>query len=72
MDSLTYIGHATTLLRLGQGSILTDPMLRNWLGPLQRQGPSPSRELPQIADAVHISHLHRDHLDLPSLRRFPR
>jgi L-ascorbate metabolism protein UlaG (beta-lactamase superfamily) len=72
MDSLTYIGHATTLLRLGHGSILTDPMLRNWLGPLQRQGPPPSRELPQIADAVLISHLHRDHLDLPSLRRFPR
>ena len=72
MDSLTYIGHATTLLRLGRGSLLTDPMLRNWLGPLQRQGPPPSQELPRIPDAVLISHLHRDHLDLPSLRRFPR
>jgi L-ascorbate metabolism protein UlaG (beta-lactamase superfamily) len=72
MDSLTYIGHATTLLRLGRGSLLTDPMLRNWLGPLQRQGPPPSQELPGIPDAVLISHLHRDHLDLPSLRRFPR
>jgi len=72
MDSLTYIGHATTLLRLGHGSILTDPMLRNWLGPLRRQGPPPSQELPRIPDVVLISHLHRDHLDLPSLRRFPR
>jgi L-ascorbate metabolism protein UlaG (beta-lactamase superfamily) len=71
MDSLTYIGHATTLLRLGRSSIVTDPMLRNWLGPLQRQGPPPPRELPRIPEVVLISHLHRDHLDLPSLRRFP-
>src|SRR5215208_5924927 len=71
MDSLTYIGHATTLLRLGRSSILTDPMLRNRLGPLQRQGPPPSPELPRIPDVVLISHLHMDHLDLPSLRRVP-
>jgi L-ascorbate metabolism protein UlaG (beta-lactamase superfamily) len=69
MDSLTYIGHATTLLRLGRSSILTDPMLRGWLGPLRRQGPRPSPELPGIPDVVLISHLHRDHLDVPSLRR---
>ena len=71
MDRLTYIGHATTLLRLDGFSVLTDPMLRGWLGPLRRQGPAPPTELPRIADAVLISHLHRDHLDLPSLRRFP-
>jgi L-ascorbate metabolism protein UlaG (beta-lactamase superfamily) len=71
MDSLTYIGHGTTLLRLTGLSILTDPMLRNWLGPLHRQGPAPSRSLPRTADLVLISHLHRDHLDIPSLRRFP-
>lgn len=47
-------------------------MLRGWLGPLRRQGPAPPAELPRIADAVLISHLHRDHLDLPSLRRLPR
>ena len=71
MDSLTYIGHATTLLRLGDRSILTDPMLRRWLGPLRRQGPEPSPDTPNIPDVVLISHLHRDHLDLPSLRRVP-
>ena len=71
MDSLTYIGHATTLLRLDQGSILTDPMLRGWLGPLRRQAEAPSPELPSIADAVLISHLHRDHFDVSSLRRIP-
>jgi L-ascorbate metabolism protein UlaG (beta-lactamase superfamily) len=71
MDSLSYIGHGTTLLRLECGSILTDPMLRGWLGPLRRQGPAPSPEVPSIPDVVLISHLHRDHLDLPSLRRVP-
>jgi L-ascorbate metabolism protein UlaG (beta-lactamase superfamily) len=69
VDRLTYIGHATTLLRLDGFSVLTDPMLRGWLGPLRRQAPAPPTELPRIADAVLISHLHRDHLDLPSLRR---
>jgi L-ascorbate metabolism protein UlaG (beta-lactamase superfamily) len=72
MDSLRYIGHATTLLRLDQAAVLTDPMLRGWLGPLRRQGPPPPAELPQVPDLVLISHLHRDHLDLPSLRRLPR
>jgi L-ascorbate metabolism protein UlaG (beta-lactamase superfamily) len=72
MDSLTYIGHATTLVRLDGTSILTDPVLGSWLGPLRRQGPKPPGDLPEIADLILISHLHRDHLDLPSLRRLPR
>ena len=72
MDRLFYIGHATTLLRLGGNSILTDPMLERWLGPLRRQGAEPPRELPQVPDVVLISHLHRDHLHLRSLRRLPR
>jgi L-ascorbate metabolism protein UlaG (beta-lactamase superfamily) len=71
MNRLTYIGHATTLLGLDGASILTDPMLRGWLGPLRRQGPPPGPEVPEIADVVLISHLHRDHLDLPSLKRVP-
>jgi L-ascorbate metabolism protein UlaG (beta-lactamase superfamily) len=71
MDRLTYIGHATTLLRLDGVSVLTDPMLRGWLGPLRRQGPPPDPDVPKISDLVLISHLHRDHLDLRSLRRVP-
>ena len=71
MDRLTYIGHATTMLRLNHASILTDPVLRRWLGPLRRQGHRPEPDLPTIVDAVLISHPHRDHLDLPSLRRLP-
>jgi L-ascorbate metabolism protein UlaG (beta-lactamase superfamily) len=71
MDRLIYIGHSTTLLRLDSVAILTDPILRRWLGPLRRQGPAPDPALPGTADLVLISHLHRDHLDLPSLRRLP-
>jgi L-ascorbate metabolism protein UlaG (beta-lactamase superfamily) len=71
IDRLNYIGHATTLVRMDGFSVLTDPLLRRWLGPLRRQGPAPSADLPRSADAVLISHLHRDHLDLPSLRRLP-
>jgi L-ascorbate metabolism protein UlaG (beta-lactamase superfamily) len=71
MDSLRYIGHATTLIRLDGTAVLTDPMLRTWLGPLRRQGPPPSPDLPGVPDLAVISHLHRDHLDLPSLRRLP-
>src|SRR5437773_942060 len=71
MDRLIYIGHATTLLRLDRASILTDPVLRRWLGPLRRQAPPRDPEPPTTLDAVLISHPHRDHLDLPSLRRLP-
>ena len=71
MDRLTYIGHATTLLRLDGVSVLTDPMLRRWLGPLRRQGLDPEPDVAQNSDVVLISHLHRDHLDIPSLRRLP-
>lgn len=46
-------------------------MLRGWLGPLRRQGPAPDPRVTEIADLVLISHLHLDHLDLPSLRRVP-
>lgn len=71
-NRLTYIGHGTTLLRLDRLSIVTDPILRRGLGPLRRQSPQPDPGLPDACDLVLISHLHRDHLDIPSLRRFPR
>lgn len=48
---------------------MTDPLLRNWLGPLHRQGPPPDPALAGGADLVLISHLHRDHMDVRSLRR---
>lgn len=70
VDRLSYIGHSTTLVRLDGTSLLTDPVLRDWIGPLRRQAPPVEEEL-SAADAVLVSHLHRDHLDLPSLRQLP-
>ncbi|MCB0156428.1 MAG: MBL fold metallo-hydrolase [Anaerolineae bacterium] len=65
---LTYIGHATTLIELAGVRLLTDPVLRRRVAHLNhRHGPTaPARY--QHIDAVLISHLHYDHLDLPSLR----
>lgn len=71
MDRLTYIGHGTVLLSLGGSAILTDPILRNWLGPLHRQGPPVDPVVTTNTDLVLISHVHRDHLDISSLRRLP-
>ena len=52
MDSLGYIGHATTLIRLDGTTVLTDPVLRGWLGPLRRQAAAPAPEMAKILDAV--------------------
>jgi L-ascorbate metabolism protein UlaG (beta-lactamase superfamily) len=50
--------------------LLTDPLLRGRVGPLRWYGPRPPTSLANRVDAVLISHLHRDHLDLPSLSQF--
>jgi L-ascorbate metabolism protein UlaG (beta-lactamase superfamily) len=69
VDRIVYVGHATVLVELDGVRLLTDPALRAWVGPLRRRSPLPSVEVVADLDAVLISHLHRDHADLPSLRR---
>jgi L-ascorbate metabolism protein UlaG (beta-lactamase superfamily) len=54
------------LLEFDGVRLLTDPVLRARVAHLRRHGPAP--EVPPDLDAVLISHLHHDHLDLPSLR----
>jgi L-ascorbate metabolism protein UlaG (beta-lactamase superfamily) len=71
-DRLTWVGHSTVLLEIGDARLLTDPLLRNHLGHLRRHGMPPAAHVTQRLDAVLISHLHFDHLDLASLRRVPR
>jgi L-ascorbate metabolism protein UlaG (beta-lactamase superfamily) len=69
---VTWWGHATTTLELGGRRILTDPVLHARLAHLRRvSGPRPELAA-RRADAVLISHLHPDHLHLPSLRELGR
>jgi L-ascorbate metabolism protein UlaG (beta-lactamase superfamily) len=67
--SLTWIGHATTLLEVSGFRVLTDPLLRRRVAHLRRrEGPDPATP---AADVVVLSHAHMDHLHIPSLRRLP-
>jgi L-ascorbate metabolism protein UlaG (beta-lactamase superfamily) len=69
---ITYIGHATCLIEMDGIRMLTDPILRHRVGyitrPRHRLHPSWYRDI----DAVLLSHMHLDHLDLPSLRLLGR
>lgn len=67
-----YLGHSTLLIELGGARVLTDPLLRPILGPLVRTGPVPDPATYADLDVVVVSHLHLDHLDVPSLGRIPR
>jgi len=71
-DSLTFVGTATTLIRLGSFTLLTDPNFLHrgqraylgkglWSKRLTEPALQP-RDLPPL-DAVVLSHLHGDHFD---------
>jgi N-acyl-phosphatidylethanolamine-hydrolysing phospholipase D len=71
---LTWIGHATFLVRLGGARFLTDPVFSRRASPLPFAGPQrmippgvPLEALPPVDFAV-ISHDHYDHTDLPAVR----
>lgn len=67
------MGHATVLLRYGAQEIVTDPFLRMRLFHIRRLGMEPTFGPSYSGRHVTalISHLHRDHLDIPSLRMLP-
>ncbi len=81
MDSLTFVGTATTLLRIGSFTLLTDPNFlhrgqRAYLGKglWSRRLTEPAmqpEDLPRL-DAVVLSHLHGDHFDRVARRRLVR
>jgi L-ascorbate metabolism protein UlaG (beta-lactamase superfamily) len=68
MGRIIWAGHATVRIELDGVTLLTDPLLRRAAGPLARRGEVPAGIADDL-DAVLISHLHHDHLDLASLRR---
>lgn len=66
---LTWWGHSAVLLELDGVRVLVDPVLRRRVGLLRHV--SPPAPGPVALDAVLVSHLHHDHCDVPTLRRFP-
>lgn len=71
--SVTWIGHATMLVRMDGVTFLTDPMFSERASPVSFAGPRrlvppgvPLDQLPPI-DFATISHDHYDHADLPSI-----
>jgi L-ascorbate metabolism protein UlaG (beta-lactamase superfamily) len=68
--SLTWVGHATWLVRLGGQTVLTDPVWSDSLGPGVRRNVRPGIALEEVGPTVVVvSHNHRDHLDAPTIRR---
>src|SRR3972149_1426500 len=66
---IDFLGHATVVVEIGGLRVLTDPGLRPHLAFLERQTTPLHADLYAGIDVVLVSHLHWDHLDLPSLRR---
>ncbi|MFE2288022.1 MBL fold metallo-hydrolase [Streptomyces sp. NPDC059443] len=66
---ITWWGHATCTVEDSGVRLLTDPLFTRRLAHLRRRrGAVPPPEA-AVADAVLVSHLHSDHLHLPSLAR---
>ena len=75
-DYIAWIGHATYLIKLGDITIITDPVFSKNAGPLIF-GPDrftePAlrlNEIPKI-DLFLLTHNHYDHQDMGTIRRFP-
>lgn len=67
---LTWVGHATFLLRLGGQLVAVDPVWSERVGPVRRScAPGVALDRVPPVDLVTVSHAHLDHLDVPSLRR---
>ena len=75
-DYVAWIGHATFLIKLGDTTIITDPLFSKNSGPLifgpKRYVDSAIKlnELPKT-DLFLLTHNHYDHLDYSTIRDFP-
>jgi N-acyl-phosphatidylethanolamine-hydrolysing phospholipase D len=75
-DYIAWIGHATFLIKLGETTIITDPVFSNNAGPLvfgPKRYVEPAIELKEIpkTDVFLLTHNHYDHQDMSTIRRFP-
>jgi L-ascorbate metabolism protein UlaG (beta-lactamase superfamily) len=69
--TLTWLGHSCATVRLDGLVVITDPALRERIIHLRRARPVDGALLEGV-DVILISHVHYDHLDLPSLDRLDR
>ena len=75
-DYIGWIGHATFLIKLGNITIITDPIFSKNAGPLifgPKRFTEPALNLEEIppVDVFLLTHNHYDHQDMTTIRRFP-
>ena len=75
-DFIGWIGHATFLIKLGETTIITDPVFSRNAGPLffgPKRFTKPALKLNEIpkTDLFLLTHNHYDHQDMSTIRRFP-
>ena len=73
---IAWIGHATFLIKLGETTIITDPVFSKNAGPLifgPKRYVEPAIQLKEIpkTDVFLLTHNHYDHQDMSTIRRFP-
>ncbi len=76
VDYIGWIGHATFLIKLGNTTIITDPVFSKNAGPLifgPKRFTEPALNLKDIppVDIFLLTHNHYDHQDMTTIRRFP-
>jgi L-ascorbate metabolism protein UlaG (beta-lactamase superfamily) len=71
LNGLTWLGHSTVVIDLEGTRVVTDPVLRGRIWHLRRDAAVAPTAVGPL-DAVVISHIHFDHLDLGSLDRLDR
>jgi len=71
---VTWIGHATYVVRIGGLTILTDPVWSRKIPGVKPRLTPPGVPLTGVGpvDAIVISHNHYDHLDAPTIKQLPR
>ena len=75
-DFVAWIGHATFLIKLGNTTIITDPVFEKNMGPLifgPKRYVEPAinlKEIPEV-NLFLLTHNHYDHLSTRTIMRFP-